>query len=197
MQLFLFPTDVYVEENSDIDNKKLSKIILEKEKTEPSKMGQSNQRGWQSTSITLHYDEGFSGVVDLIKENLTTVCSYQNYKKGITFTINSMWASVNRYRDLNMKHLHGRSDWSWAYYVTAPKGSGSIVFCDPRTRRAMYQKEDLLQNFDSPSQCGECKIVPSVGKLVIFPSYLEHYVEPNLTKQPRISISGNIDGNIE
>ena len=194
MQLFLFPIDVYVEENSDIDNEKLSEIILEKEKTEPS-MVLSNQGGWQSKN-TLHYDEGFNGVVDLIKENLSTVCSYQNYKKGITFTINSMWASVNRYKDLNMKHLHGRSDWSWTYYVSVPMGSGKIIFCDPRIRRTMYQKEELLQNFDCPTQYSEYKIIPSVGKLVIFPSYLEHYVESNLTKQPRISISGNIDGNL-
>ena len=33
---------------------------------------------------------------------------------------------------------------------------------------------------------------PEVGKFVFFPSYLEHYVEFNTTKNPRISISGNI-----
>ena len=195
MQLFLFPTEVWDFDRFQLDNEKLSEIILEKEKTEPS-MVLSNQGGWQSKN-TLHYDEGFSGVVDLVKENLSTVCSYQNYKKGKTFTLTSMWASVNRYKDSNLKHIHGRSDWSWAYYVSVPKGSGRLIFCDPRLRRSMYEKEELLQNLDNPSQYGEYKIIPSVGKLIIFPSYLEHYVEPNLTKQPRISISGNIDGYIE
>ena len=192
MQLFLFPTEVWNFDLEQLDNEKLSEIILEKEKTESSQ-SLSNVGGWQSKSA-LHYDKGFSRVVDIVKENLSTVCSYQNYKKGITFTLADMWANVNRYKDSNMKHLHGRSDWSWVYYVLVPQGSGKIIFCDPRIRRAMYQKEEFLQNFDNPSQYGEYKIVSSVGKLIIFPSYLEHYVESNLTQQPRISISGNIDG---
>ena len=192
MQLFLFPTDVYVEENSNIDNKKLSEIILEKEKTEPSKMGQSNQRGWQSTSITLHYDEGFSGVVDLIKENLSTVCSYQNYKKGITFTINSMWASVNRYRDFNKFHFHPNSDWSFSYYVKVPLNSGDIVFVDPKIRRLMRSHTEFCNNLNNPSQQSEFRIFPTDGKLVIFPAWLEHYVEPNGSQEARISMSGNI-----
>ncbi len=80
MPLFLFPTEVWDFDLEQLDNEKLSEIILEKEKTEPS-MVLSNQGGWQSKN-TLHYDEGFNGVVDLIKENLSTVCTYQNYKKG-------------------------------------------------------------------------------------------------------------------
>ena len=46
--LNLFPTDVYIEKNNEIDNKKISKIILEKEKIKPS-MKMSNQGGWQSS----------------------------------------------------------------------------------------------------------------------------------------------------
>ena len=30
---------------------------------------------------------------------------------------------------------------------------------------------------------------PEKGKLVLFPSWLEHYVEPNLTNEDRISMS--------
>lgn len=195
MQLFLFPACVWDFDLEQLDNEKLSEIILEKEKTD-STVEISNVGGWQSNG-SLHLDKRFNGVMNLVKENLLIVCSSQNYKKGVTFAINNMWASVNRYRDLNMKHLHGGSDWSWAYYVAVSKDSGGFVFCDPRVRRVTNQKEEFLKNFDNPSQHGEFKIVPNVGKLIIFPSYLEHYVEPNLTKQPRISISGNIYGFIK
>ena len=45
--LNLFPSCVYVEETKEIDNNTISKIILEKEKKEPSRQ-LSNRGGWQS-----------------------------------------------------------------------------------------------------------------------------------------------------
>ena len=35
------------------------------------------------------------------------------------------------------------------------------------------------------------KIKPEENKCILFPSYLKHYVEPNLNKKERISISFN------
>ena len=193
MELFkLFPTDVYIEKNTEIDNKKISEVILKKEKVESSRE-LTNRDGWQSKD-NLHRDKNFSEILETLVKSFQSICNNYGYRNELEWYVTNMWANVNRYKDSNMKHLHGRSDWSWVYYVLVPQGSGKIIFCDPRIRRAMYQKEEFLQNFDNPSQYGEYKIDSSVGKLIIFPSYLEHYVESNLTQQPRISISGNIDG---
>ena len=38
-------------------------------------------------------------------------------------------------------------------------------------------------------QVGSYSEQPEKGKLVLFPSWLEHYVEPNLTNENRISLS--------
>ena len=43
----LWPTELYYFKNVNIDNDKIKKIILEKEKTEPSRKI-SNMGGWQS-----------------------------------------------------------------------------------------------------------------------------------------------------
>jgi hypothetical protein len=40
-------------------------------------------------------------------------------------------------------------------------------------------------------------VVPKVGQLIIFPSWLVHSVLPTLTATPRISVSFNYDGQWE
>ena len=42
------------------------------------------------------------------------------------------------------------------------------------------------------SNAGCISVVPKEGKIILFPSFLDHLVEPNLTHEPRISISFNI-----
>ena len=189
--LNLFPTDVYIEENNEIDNKKLSKIILEKEKTEPSMVRKSNQGGWRS-SDDLYKDERFSKIIERSKEYLGQICQHNNYEEGLKIIIDNMWAIVNRYKDYNLTHIHENVDWSFVYYVKVPKNSGNLMFIDPRIRRVRDRSDKLIKGFDNPFTHSIYILCPLVGKFVIFPSYLEHYVEPNLTQESRISISGNI-----
>ena len=188
--LNLFPTDVYVEENSDIDNKKLSKIILEKEKTEPS-IRVSNQGGWHS-SVDLYKDECFLKIIERVKECMRPICQNNNCEEGLKIIIDNMWAIVNRYKDYNLTHIHENVDWSFVYYVKVPKNSGNLILIDPRIRRVKNRSDRFIKSFDNPFTHSMYFLNPSEGKFVIFPSYLEHYVEPNLTQESRISISGNI-----
>ena len=191
LSLKLFPTDVYVRKDCEIDNKKLSKIILEKEKTEPSRNA-SNADGWQS-SFSLHKDEKF---LEILKEVglcfQETIYEQTNYKKGLDTLIEGMWANVNRYRDYNLAHAHGESEWSFVYYVKVPNNSGNLVLVDPRVRRQNSVVKEFIENHDNPFTHDIFITIPEEGKLILFPGWLEHYVQSNASKQPRISISGNI-----
>ena len=62
---------------------------------------------------------------------------------------------------------------SWVYYVSTPERCGELVF----------HLHDLLP----PGV-----IKPVEGMLVMFPSYLDHKVTKNLSRDIRISISGNL-----
>ena len=192
LSLKLFPTDVYVREDCEIDNKKLSKIILEKEKTEASK-NISCVGGWQSEK-NLHKDEKFS---EILKEVglcfQETIFEQTNYKKELATLIKGMWVNVNRYRDYNLTHEHGESEWSFVYYVKVPKNSGNLVLVDPRVRRRNNAIKEFIENHANPFTHDIFKVQPPQGSLILFPAWLEHYVEYNSSKQPRISISGNVE----
>ena len=187
--LNLFPSDVYFEMNTEIDNKKLSKIILEKEKTEPSRK-MTNKGGWQSND-DLFEDKRFSEISESISEYCQLIHIHNNYEDDLSVVLENMWANVNRNRDYNSSHTHCGCDWSFVYYVKSPKDSGNLVFSDPRIRKEM-KHDNTFKNFDNIFTSATWWEPPVDGKFVIFPSYLEHYVEFNTSNKPRISISGNI-----
>ena len=189
--LKLFPTDIYVREDCDIDNKKLGKIIFEKEKTEPPR-NISNAGGWQSEKF-LYKDERFSEILKVVEQCFQdTIYRQTNYKRGVYNAIDQMWANVNRYRDYNLTHAHGNYEWSFVYYIKTPKDSGKIVFIDPRIRRPERATTGFIENFNNPFTHDNWSAIPATGTMILFPGWLEHYVQFNTTQHPRISISGNI-----
>jgi len=106
--------------------------------------------------------------------------------------ITNMWSIINKKDSFNQKHQHGNSNISAAYYVAAPESCGDIVFYDPRPA-AVYShpisKSPNILNATINS------IKPEEGLLVLFPSYLEHSVNPNLSGEKRVVISFNISLN--
>ena len=103
--------------------------------------------------------------------------------------IKSMWAIINEKGAFNQRHHHGNSDLSAAYYVSAKQDCGDIVFYDPRPapvfKHPISRKPNILNASIN-------SIKPEEGLLVLFPSYLEHSVNQNLSKEKRIVISFNI-----
>ena len=76
---------------------------------------------------------------------------------------------------------------SGVYYVSIPKNSGSIVFLNKNLD--VYYRHNV-KNYNKYNS-STWKINPEENKCILFPSYLQHYVEPNFNKKERISISFN------
>ena len=188
--LTLFPVEVFKTQVEDIDNKKLSDIVYKKEKNEPS--GQkTNIGGWQSLGNLIE-DKRFIKVLENVDKAFQTVYEKNNYIDEIKVAVESMWINVNRPKDYNKSHIHPEVHWAFVYYIKVQEKSGDLVFEDPRIRRTMQTQAIFKKDYYNLSSAAIISLTPQVGDLIIFPSYLEHFVEPNLSKEPRISISGNI-----
>ena len=102
------------------------------------------------------------------------------------------WINMNRPGDFNVLHCHPGCFLSATYYVKVPEGmkGGEIVFRDPRGPAvAMYETPGI----DLPwvgSGLG-IPFTPTTGQLLLFPSWLEHRVEPFSGPGERISIAFN------
>lgn len=99
------------------------------------------------------------------------------------------WMNANAPGAFNAPHTHPGAHWSGVYYVTQPRvetgNSGMIEFLDPRVDLPHWR---LLQSSTfSPKR----RIRPEAGEMILFPSYLVHWVYPNETDEERVSVAFN------
>lgn len=98
------------------------------------------------------------------------------------------WMNANPKGGYNAPHTHPGAHWSGVYYVAQPPGgssSGKIEFLDPRSDLPHWRI------FEAPAFRGKRAIRPEAGDLIVFPSYLVHWVHPNESDAERVSIAFN------
>lgn len=99
------------------------------------------------------------------------------------------WMNANPPGGFNAPHTHPGAHWSGVYYVSQPAvetgTSGMIEFLDPRSDLPNWR---ILKAKPFRSKR---RIRPEAGEIVLFPSYLLHWVYPNETEEERITIAFN------
>jgi uncharacterized protein (TIGR02466 family) len=108
------------------------------------------------------------------------------------------WANVNRLGDYHDPHNHPHAYLSGTYYVQVPRDRaplktrsdvrpGCITFYDPRGPAV-----NMNAIRDDPYVNPERTVEPRPGDILLWPAFLTHFVHPNLSETPRISISFNV-----
>ena len=107
--------------------------------------------------------------------------------------ITQSWASISTPGQFHHGHVHQNSLISGVLYLSAEEGKDSIVF----TSEKKYQRIQL-QAKEATAYNSAQLVHVKTGDLLIFPSELEHRVEPTTSNSDRISVSFNtfVRGNI-
>ncbi len=186
-----FPTPVWTLqlENYKVINEQMFKFIKNLQSRDQVGINKSNIKGWHSKDFTLQDNEpkNFIKFISAAIENVMIDMNWDKEKQEVN--INNMWAIINTGGSTNLRHQHGNSTISGAYYVRAPKNSGDIVFYDPRPAPVYSYPVAKTPNLLNAQING---VTPKEGALVLFPSYLDHSVNENLSNDERIVISFNI-----
>tara|TARA_R100001163_G_C4997496_1_gene147886 strand:+ start:142 stop:801 length:660 start_codon:yes stop_codon:yes gene_type:complete len=131
-----------------------------------------------------------------VKKLLQNVSSEHSWEKG-QWTTFDQWLNINTKGDFNPPHIHPGRHYSGCYYAQFPEKSGRIHFLDPRPQHRIYTPDPLTAEDSNPFNVAN-KYDSSLftyqvqeGKVVIFPSWLMHYVDPNKSDNLRISIAFN------
>ena len=188
--------------NVDVLNKQLSTVILTAERSDLG-VRRSNLSGWQSSgTLTGWPDPAVSSLLQIINQATGRLMAQLGViDPNNTATVNwstVAWANVNRRGDSNCIHHHNNSGvcfWSGIYYVAASgdaeSAGGHLVLRNPSANghiaRLTQAPDSLRQRFKT-----ECVIRPQSGLLLLFPSWLEHWVTPHCGEEPRISVAFNI-----
>jgi uncharacterized protein (TIGR02466 family) len=181
----IFPTELYfVDIYDEIENEKYRRELINLSITESSKIV-SNRNGWQS-DITLWQNETFKSLLEKSSVIIQSIISDISSNKP-EFVIRSMWGNINPKGGFNFTHVHPTGWLSAVYYVSVPEGCPGITFQDPRPAKMMdFQNSCLVDDLYHTHH-------PKNGELILFPSWLPHFVDPNQSNQDRISISFNVE----
>ena len=186
-----FPTPVWALqlENYKNVNEEMYAYIKQEQNIDKDGVSKSNIKGWHSKDFNLNEPEP-QNFISLILPSIEQLMIDMNWdKKKQKVKINNMWAIINVGGSANLRHQHGNSTISGAYYVRAPKNCGDIIFYDPRPAPVYSHPNANKPNSLNAQVNG---ITPSEGALVLFPSFLDHSVNANLSEEERIVISFNV-----
>ena len=188
----LFKIPIY-NTNLDIDNKLLLDLSYQERDNDTDGRRKSNN-GYQTKDLDF---KKYKFLFDEVSKHLINYYSIYNADiKAHCFS--NFWINISGKHNYNRLHSHNGSFISGVYYIKVPKNSGAIVFENPS---CMFI-ENTFKKFDNWTFSGaedfnsynspEWRIVPLVGQLIMFPSYLRHYVEENKSDDDRISLSFNV-----
>ena len=181
-----FPTIIYAKD-VQLDNRLFEREVIEWSKKDKG-IRRTNMIGWHSTT-EMHQIPVFKPLVDELFKMQMEI--YREELLSREPIIGNMWANINPPGGYNRPHIHPNSHFSGVYYIKAPQNSGEIVFNDPRSGAHMIMPE-RVKDIKPPSHLWrEVRVIPLEGRMLMFPSWLWHCVEPNESNDIRISVSFN------
>jgi uncharacterized protein (TIGR02466 family) len=195
--LFATPVVLHDWPNSEQLNRELADLVLGKEKSDEHGYGtRSNAGGWQSAGNLITWKEPCietfrQRIEKLVSNLLQELIRDDGTNRSFDLLIDA-WANINRSGDYNVVHTHPNCMWSGVYYVqpgvpdkTIPY-SGLLEMLDPReaanyiqVRNTVLDAREFVDN------------VP--GRMLLWPSWLKHWVHPYAGEGERISIAFNVN----
>jgi uncharacterized protein (TIGR02466 family) len=144
-------------------------------------------QGWQSEQA-LHLRDEFQELVSSVNNATKSILRFLRIgEEG--FEMTGCWATVLAKGAQHRAHSHPNNFLSGVYYVRVQQGADTINFHDPRRQTYVIRPpvvELIAENTD------QVVVRVTSGTLLMFPSYLEHSVDANMSPKERISISFNI-----
>jgi len=196
-----FPTMIYsydVENAESLNKSLLDLTYAERENGIAVNKSNTAELGSWHSATALHKNRDYSPLLSEVNSALSQISNELRYAKEQFLKVTSMWSIINPPGNGNRAHIHPGSLWSGVYYIQAPEGSGNIEFIDPRSALIMNQPK-YENKRKRPRECWtKVNLKPVAGRMVIFPAWLYHGVDSNLSKEKgragdRIIISFNVN----
>ena len=187
----LFPSCVHLLDIDNFENHRdqLVKEIYEDRDNDPIGNKLSNRGGWQSIPYRIEKSRS-----QLLKKIITdSLMIFEPMAKKGVMAVEG-WTNINRQGDLNVRHNHPNCHLSGVLWIKIPDASSKIKFTNPM----LFQRWQELEHYTSEFKTDwnvfpTFNFTPREGRLMLFPSDLDHEVLQNESEEDRISYSFNIN----
>ena len=159
-------------------------MVMRMREANPEPAGRTNRQGWNSEDMAVLEQPPFAPLRDAVR----AACSAALGQMGIRdapFALQS-WVNLHDRGGFNFLHVHEGCLLSGSFYLKVPPGSGRFVFRDPRPGVVHGYVKGAV-----PNGYSDIQLTPEAGLMVLFPCWMEHYVEPHGSDEPRIVIAFN------
>ena len=180
-----FPTNVFGKDIK-LDNDKLAQDIINWSNQDPG-VAKTNVKGWHSTT-----DMASKPEYPLLVNELMIMCKGVFKEEWLDREpiLGNMWANINPKEGMNQPHIHPNSLFSGVYYVKSNPQAGRLKIYDPRPGSQIVMP--VRKEGQPPKHLWrDANLDPIPGRIIMFPAWLWHAVEPNQSNELRISISFN------
>ena len=150
----------------------------------PKAAGRTNRQGWNSEDMAVLEQPVFAPLEQAVRAGCASALNEMGVG-GVPFQLQS-WINLHDRGGFNFLHVHEGCLLSGCFYLGVPAGSGKLVFRDPRPGVIHGYVKGAV-----PNGYSDIRLAPEAGLLVLFPCWMEHFVEPHENDEPRIAISFN------
>ncbi len=150
----------------------------------PRTAGRTNRQGWNSEDLAVLDQPAFASLREVVRAACTSALREMGVR-DMPFRLQS-WINMHDRGGFNFLHVHEGSLLSGSFYLKVPPGSGKFVFRDPRPGVIHGYVKGAV-----PNGYSDIHLTPAAGLLVLFPCWMEHFVEPHEGDEPRIAIAFN------
>jgi uncharacterized protein (TIGR02466 family) len=188
--LNIFKSSIYKTKIQHEKAKEYFLNLLNTEKEDNASVHISNKGGFQTKNFSYIDDKDINQklFIDPCFEYFDSF-NLRKPTKNWGIKMASFWINQNFMSDWNVMHNHLPSNFSGIWYLKAPKDCGKIVF---QNGDMLVLNESNFDYFDDPHFYSRFFLDIEDNDLVLFPSHMLHFVEPNKTNEDRISLAFNI-----
>jgi uncharacterized protein (TIGR02466 family) len=182
----LFPTRIWQARLPSLRDRldEWSAEVLRMRAASPKPAGRTNRSGWNSEDMAVLERPPFAPLRDAIRAGCAGALREMGVA-GVPFELQS-WVNLHDRGGFNFLHVHEGCLLSGSFYLKVPPGSGKFVFRDPRPGVVHGYVKGAV-----PNGYSDIHLTPEAGLLVLFPCWMEHFVEPHESDEPRIVIAFN------
>ena len=185
----IFPTPIHqfdVNGFSEIKDE-LIDYAYDYKKKDPKGVFLSNRGGWQSEGFEIINEDD---VLQLFLINCLS--NFPPIKESVQLR-GYAWININKPGDYNIKHVHPTNNLSGVLWIKCLENSGDIVFDSPNNFESFLENKSYDDDFKKSNFIDDSyHCYPTEGRMIVFPSHLQHHVQENKSNEDRISVSFNI-----
>tara|TARA_R110000803_G_scaffold210771_1_gene283646 strand:- start:679 stop:1221 length:543 start_codon:yes stop_codon:yes gene_type:complete len=152
----------------EIPSNYLQECIKEAYNLGDSMNNATNLQASMSTYTVWEETNQFNLAFDKIMDTIKLIFPIKDSR--YQYNLDNAWSAIFKKGNSAKSHNHHPSSISWVYYLKTTNNSSPLIFPD----------------------CQNLQIFPSNSLLVLFPSYLNHYVPEQTVNEDRICLVGNM-----